>query len=93
MQGRFELAIIGDVIKPGDDEVLLNILKPRFKIFAPDYQVRVYRFGKLTCRFIIEGTTKRFDYLDNVYKSVKTYTPRYFRNRGYSIKVKFVESG
>lgn len=91
--GEFELAIVGDGIKYGNDVILINILKSRFEKFAPDYQVRAYRFARLSYRFIVEGTPERLDYLDNMIKSVKTYTPKYFRNWGYSIRVKFEESG
>lgn len=93
MPSTFELAIVGDIIKPGDDQTLLNILKSRFDIFAPDHKIGVYHFQRITYRVIIDGTPERFEYLDNMIKAVKTHSPKYLRNWGYSIKVKFVESG
>lgn len=93
MPSTFELAIVGNMIKPGDAETLVKILTSRFEIFAPDHKVSVYHFMRIKYRVIVDGTPERFDYLDNMIKSVKTYTPKYFRNWGYSIKVKFVESG
>lgn len=93
MPSTFELAIVGDVIKPGDDTTLINILKSRLAIFSPDHQLEFYNFQRRTYRIIVDGTPTKFEYLDNLIKAVKTYTPKYLSNWGYSIKVNFKESG
>lgn len=93
LPGTFVINISGDQIETGAFDKLFNQLMPRFETFAPGYEVNVVTFARISYRMEIMGEPKRFDYLDNLEKSIKLYIVKYLKDWKYDIKVKFVESG
>ncbi|MBA7588958.1 hypothetical protein ES708_31029 [subsurface metagenome] len=93
MPGQFKISINGDQKEEGDFDKLINQLGPRLETFAPGYEVGIYRFARIYFRYEITGVPKRFDYLDNLAKSMKLFIVKYLKNWAYKIEVKFVESG
>lgn len=93
MPGTFVLNMTGRPLKTGAVDILLGILKSRFEKFSPDHEVNIIHFGRISFRIEVSGTPEKFDYLDNMMKSVKLYIERYLSNWEYDITVKYTESG
>lgn len=93
MPGEFVINISGDQIEAGAFDKLINKMKPRLEVFAPGYEINVTTFARIRYRIEITGIPQRFDYLDNLVKSMKIYILKYLKNWEYTVEVKFVESG
>ena len=93
MPGTFEINISGDQRVTGAFDKLFNQLMLRFETFAPGYESKIITFARINYRLEIKGEPKRFDYIDNLERSIKTYIGKYLTDWKYDIKIKYVESG
>lgn len=93
MPGEFKISINGDPEKEGGFDKLMNLLEPRFEVFAPGYKSSVYSFARVYYRYEVTGVPKRFEVLDNLVKSMKIGIEKYLKNWAYEIEVKFIEGG
>jgi len=93
MPGEYTINISGQEKVPGAFNTLVNQLKPRVEIFAPGSEINIYSFARLNFRIEIVGVPSRFDFLDNLARSIVSYLNKNLKNWAYDIKVKFIESG
>lgn len=93
MPGEFKINISGQKKAAGAFDKLVNQLKPKVAIFSPGYEINIYSFAQLNYRIEISGVPSRFDYIDNLVKSMKMYLDQYLINWEYSVQVKYIESG
>lgn len=93
MPGEYFINISGENLEEGAFEKLITQLKPRLEIFSPGYEINIYSFAGIKHRLEITGVPKRFDFVDNLIKSMKVYMGKYTGKWEYDIIVKFIESG
>lgn len=91
MENTFLLKIEGDILNPGDQQLLINAIRPRIEHFSPDHEINVYGFLRSSYRIEVEGTPENFDYVDNMLSSVKLYIRRYLRNWKFVLNVSILE--
>lgn len=93
MPGSFTIQITGEIVKPGDQTVLINILRPRIDKFATDYEIDIYGFLRKSYRIEVKGVPLHFDYVDNLLASIKLHVVKYLRYWTFKIEIDLIERG
>lgn len=93
MPGEYKINITGDRKETGAFGKLINQLRPRVEIFSPGSEINIYSFANISYRIEISGVPSRFDFLDNLVKSMVLYIEQNLINWEYSVQVKYIESG
>jgi len=93
MPGTFAIQITGEIVKPGDQLVLINILRPRLDKFATDYEINIHGFLRKSYRIEIEGVPLHFDYVDNLIATIKLHVVKYLKYWTFNIKIDLIERG
>ncbi len=92
MAGTFKIEIQGDVLRPGDQQLLVNALRPRVELFTRDYDISVFGFIRKSYRIEISGTPQRFENVDNFLSTSITLIKRYLSKWKIIIKINLIES-
>jgi len=93
MPGDYFINISGSEKEPGAFDKLITLLKPRVETFAPGSEINIFNFARINFRIQIKGVTVRFDFLDNLEKSMKRYILQNLNNWQYDIEVSLIETG
>ena len=93
MQGDYFINISGSEKESGAFDKLINQLRPRVETFAPGSEINLYNFARINFRIQIKGVVSRFDFIDNLEKSMKRYILQKLNNWKYDIQVSFIETG
>lgn len=81
----------GDVLQKGDQQVLINLLRPRLDRFSSDYEINIFGFLRTSYRIEITGTPMDFGYVDNLLKAIKLQVARYMRKWDFTLVVNLIE--
>lgn len=93
MPGEYILNISGQQKKHGAFEKLVSQLRPRIETFAPGSEINLFNFARLNFRIQITGVPSRFDFIDNLVKSMKGYIIENLRKWKYDITVSYIDTG
>ena len=91
MAGTVKIQIQGFVKASGDQQVLINVLRPRVERFAKDYNISLFGFLRTSYRIEIVGTPSNFEYIDNLIAAINLHVKKYMKKWSYNIKVNYLE--
>jgi len=91
VSGTFKIQILGEVKAAGDQQVLINVLRPRVEQFAKDYDFTLFGFLRTSYRIEITGTPSNFEFIDNLIKAINLHIRKYMKAWSYSLIVNYLE--